>query len=164
MRVEVHHHQRDFRHPLDSHDRTRHTSAIMQTVTAADQRRWEGIVRDWDVGSSTVLTQINEQLREQYPAEWTEPYQDFVYGFRGLFPAQDVLGVCGQWVACRQRDMFCLYAAVPGTAGGVYTPGDPFDISQLFPKEKLQEPSGFAELWEAVQDGHGRLCRLMDSC
>ncbi len=132
-------------------------------VTSDDQRRWEGIVRDWDVGSPTVLTQINRQLRAQYPAEWAEPYQDFVYGFRGLMPAQDHFGVCGQWVAYRRRDTLHVYAAVPGTTAGVYALGDMFDNSCLFPREKLHDPAGFAELWEAVREGRERLVQLMGS-
>ncbi len=135
----------------------------MTKITADDQRQWEGIVRDWDVGSPTVLTQINQRLRERHPAEWSEPHKDFVYGFRGLMPAQDVLGVCGQWVAYRAADKLNLYASVPGTAGGVYRHGGSFDVSCLFPKEKLLDPAGFSELWEAVFASRERLVKLMEA-
>lgn len=132
-------------------------------VTIDDQRRWEGIVRDWDTGSPTVLTQINTQLRDQFPAEWSEPYKDFVYGFRGLIPAQDVLGVCGQWVAYRAADGLHLYASVPGTIACVYQPGDNFNVSALFPREKLRDSAGFAELWQAVRESRERLLHLMET-
>lgn len=131
-------------------------------VTADDQRRWEGIVRDWDVGSSTVLTQINEKLRELHPEEWAEPYKGFVYGFRGMLSGQDTFGVCGQWVAYRTADELSLYTSVPGTAGGVYQRGGAFDVSCLFSREKLDDPAGFAQLWTSVRASRGRLIQLMD--
>lgn len=131
-------------------------------VTADDQRRWEGIVRDWDPGSPTILTQINMRLRDQFPAEWAQPYKDFVYGFRGLLVGQERLGVCGQWVAYRHADDCHLYASVPGTTARRYAPGDCFNVSQLFLREKLLDPSGFAELWQAVRESRERLLRLMD--
>ncbi len=142
-------------------DETRGRDGLMTAVTTDDQRRWEGIVRDWDVGSPTVLTQINQRLREKHPAEWAEPYKDFVYGFRGMMPAHDHMGICGQWVAYRAADELHIYASVPGTAAGTYQLGDHFIVPSLFPKEKLFDPAGFSELWEAVRESRERLVQLM---
>lgn len=131
-------------------------------ATIADQRRWTGIVRSWSPGNACALDQINSALVDEFPEEWKQPYRGFVYGFRGVFPAQDTLGVCGQWVAARwEKDQY-LYASVPGDFVGQYAPGDNFVIPRHFRRETLRTPEGFAELWTAVRDSQVRILRAVD--
>ena len=131
-------------------------------VTADDQRRWAGIVRDWHACDSTVLSQINEALFDEFPEEWKQPYRGFIYGFRGMFTGQDTTGVCGQWVALNHDKEIYIYASVPGDVVSRYAPGDCFNITNQFPREKLHTPAGFAELWAAVRASQGRLLRAVD--
>ena len=137
------------------------------TVTADDQRRWTGIVRDWDPDGACVITQVNNTLSDQFPDEWKQPYRGFVYGFRGMIPSPQRFGVCGQWVAMNYaKDVFpcCLplYASVPGEVVDHYRPGEDFNIESQFPREALGTPAGFAELWAAVRASQGRILRAID--
>lgn len=131
-------------------------------ATAADQRRWTGIVRNWNPGDATVLAQINSALADQFPEEWKQPYRGFMYGFRGVFATQNSLGVCGQWVAAHWEKERYLYASVPGDVVNRYMPGDIFDITSQFPREQLRTPAGFAELWAAVRASQARILRAVD--
>ena len=138
------------------------TAAFVEKPTADDQRRWEGIVRDWDQSSDTILTQINRDMRKLFPDNWDEPYGDFVYGFTGMKPSYQVMGLAGQWVAARRDPELHLYVAVPGLVGGEYHKGDTFDIAPLFSRENLRTPEGFAELWAAVRAGQQKIIKMMD--
>ncbi len=138
------------------------TSTSPGEVTADDQRRWNGIVRDWDPSGLAVLPKINQALFEEFPEEWKQPYRGFVYGFRGMFPTQQTVGVCGQWVAARWGKDIYLYASVPGDIVERYAPGANFNIEDLFPRETLRTPAGFAELWAAVRASQGRILRAID--
>ena len=131
-------------------------------VTADDQRRWTGIVREWDPGGSCVLTQVNQMLADQFPEEWTQPYRGFIYGFSGMIPGPGAPGVCGQWKAAHQEKEIYLHASVPGKIVGRYTLGDNFNIENQFPKETLRTAAGFAELWAAVQASQARILHAID--
>lgn len=139
------------------------------TVTADDQRRWAGIVRDWDLDGRheypCVLSQINDALSEEFPEEWKQPYRGFVYGFRGMIPTQETFSVVGQWVAMRshsRRKQVYLYASVPGDVVSRYAPGANFNIEHQFHRDKLSTPAGFAELWAAVRASQARILRAID--
>lgn len=119
-------------------------------------------MRNWDPGDDCVLTQINRALFDQFPEEWKQPYRGFVYGFRGIFSAQERLSVCGQWVAARWGKDIYLYASVPGDIVSRYAPGANFNIESQFSREALQTPAGFAELWMAVRASQARILRAVD--
>lgn len=136
--------------------------AEARTVTDDDQRHWTGIVRNWSPRSPCVLDQINSRLAEEFPEEWKQPYRGFVYGFRGMIPSQETLGVAGQWVAAHPTKKIYLYASVPGEVVSRYTLGDIFYIPRHFPRETLHTPAGFAELWAAVRASQTRILHAID--